>query len=131
MASRFHEIDRLAQDSQTEHNGEPVTITPYIQSDYTGQADPGRAVKTVMAVVMVAAESMSFKGNLRGDENVSGTRFSSAPSIIWLSKAEADKIGYDLSKGDRIVTETYGTFVVQYVAKNNLGEQTIHVASET
>lgn len=130
MASRFHDLDRLAQDAASAVMSEAVLISPWVHSDYAGQADSTRPARLIQGTVLIAAEKLTFKGALRGDENVSGTEFGSSPSVIWISATEAAKIGYTLRRHDRITIASGQVFTVTRAIRSEYGELTVHVTAE-
>jgi hypothetical protein len=100
MPSLFDEIEAASQAAITYVYGDGIRIRPMKgDGNYGGSPDPNRPVKEVAATFSSAPNvgAIDYPGT-----QSNGAPAALSPSEIWIDRAQALTIGYELKRGDVI-----------------------------
>lgn len=103
MASPFDDLDAVLSSAILTAYGEAAVLQPRVASQYVERtANEARDAVSVWGVFSAGPAEASLKGQAVGGEYVGTTRFQSARSEFWISKAQADALDYRPQKGDTL-----------------------------
>jgi hypothetical protein len=124
MGSPFDDLDaQLAAEILTAY-GETVSIFPRRSGTYaTPGSDYDRQPVSALVVLSDSPGLEWLSGARRGSDLVGGTRVNVGETELWMSKAQADELGFKLSKGDRVEFSSRGTaYNVVSVMTTDMGD---------
>lgn len=103
MAAIWGRLDALAGRAVVGHFGSLCQITPRLTGDYTLGPDPDRPSIEVVGIFSLEPEFEDVRGQRVQGEFPGTTKFSLPGARVVFTAAEADKIGFQLEKGDLVV----------------------------
>ncbi len=110
MASPFDDLDAEMSAIILSAYGETANIMPRRAGTYSA---PGTDVdRQPVAALVVLSDNPGLdwlSGARRGSELTGGTRVSVSEAEVWMSKLQAEELGFKLEKGDRITFPSRGT----------------------
>lgn len=133
MGSPFDELMAGVDATVTATFGELVVLTPRVMGNYGVAVDPDRPEKSPTAIVSISPVAGDLLGtNTRGGMS-RGRTTGEAKSSVWIGKAEAAALGYDILAGDQIELRTRRhrpCFRVEDVFVTDMGDVEMTVTAE-
>jgi hypothetical protein len=124
MASPFDDLDAELSAMVLTAYGEAASIFPRRGGTYAAPGtDENRQPVKALVVLSDSPGLEWLSGARRGSELVGGTRLNLSEAEMWMSKLQADELGFKLSKGDRIEFPARGTaYSVVSVMTTDMGD---------
>jgi hypothetical protein len=103
MVSPFDDMDTALSAAVLTAYGETAHIAPRRAGTYSAPgADDGRQPVMALVVLSDTPGLEWLSGARRGSELTGGTRVAVSEAEVWMSKAQAEELGFKLAKGDKI-----------------------------
>jgi hypothetical protein len=124
MASPFDDLDAELSASVLAAYGETASIFPRRGGTYaTPGTDHDRQPVSALVVLSDSPGLEWLSGARRGSELTGGTRVGVGEAEMWMSKVQADELGFKLAKGDRVSFPARGTaYSVVAVMVTDMGD---------
>jgi hypothetical protein len=124
MASPFDALDAELSAAVLTAYGETALITPRRGTTYAAPGvDTDRPPVSALVVFSESPGLEWLSGARRGSELTGGSRLGVSEAEIWMSKAQADELGFKLAKGDKISFPSRGTaYSVVAVMTTDMGD---------
>jgi hypothetical protein len=103
MGSPFDDLDAELSAAVLTAYGETAIITPRRGTTYAAPGtDQDRQSVSALVVLSDSPGLEWLSGQRRGSELTGGSRLGVSEAEVWMSKAQADEIGFKIAKGDRV-----------------------------
>lgn len=103
MASPFDDLDAELSASVLTAYGEACRIIPRRAGTYSAPGSDADRSPVYALVIFSDTPGLEWlSGARRGSELSGGTRLNVGEAEVWMSRAQADELGFKLSKGDLI-----------------------------